>query len=142
MSRRRLGFEQAGLDLEACVLEPCEPAAGHLGERVGHRRHDAADAGGEDGLGTGRGLALMAAWLERDVERRPMRRGAGRLERDDLGMRSAEACVMPDPNRLAVADDHRPDERVGLDGAPAALGLGQRPTHPEQVVAFYDRSDR
>ena len=42
----------------------------------------------------------------------------------------------------AVADDHRPHERVRLHGAPAALGLGQCPTHPEQVVAHHARSRR
>ena len=85
---------------------------------------------------------MVAAWLERDVESRLARAAAGRLERNDLGVRTAESCVMPDPDRLAVANDHRPDHRVRLDAASAALGLGQRPIHPEEVVVFHDRSYR
>ena len=43
--------------------------AGDLRKRVAHGGHDAADAGADDRIGAGRRLAVMAARLQRDVER-------------------------------------------------------------------------
>src|SRR5262249_59874483 len=74
--------------------------AGDLRIGINQRGDHARDAGRDDGVGAGRGLAVMGAWLERDIERRPARVGAGAAERLSLG-------VGP-PTRLgpAAADAH------------------------------------
>ena len=80
-------------------------------------------------------LAVMAARLERHVERRSASRFAGPAQGDDLGVRAAEPLVMADADRPSVADDDRADHRVGLDGAPSPRGLVEGLAHPLDVVA-------
>src|SRR5262249_1101884 len=59
---------------------------------------------------------------------------AGRLQRVDLRVRAAVLLVPALPGDAAAAYHHGADERVGLDGPPAALGQFQRPPHPGFIV--------
>src|SRR4051794_15755822 len=74
-------------DLHALVAQDPETAAGRLLGRVVGGDHDARDAGPHDRLRARGRLAVMAARLERDVERRAPRRVAGRAQRVNLGVR-------------------------------------------------------
>ena len=103
-------FQDAGLHLNAGIAEFCQPAAVNLASfqcmgRVGHSGHHAGHSGRQQGARAGRGLALVAAWLQRDVERCPAGPRAGNPQGLDLGMRLAEAA-MP-----AFAHDLRRRER-------------------------------
>jgi len=53
-------------------------------------------------------------------------------------VRASEPFVMTDPDELAIPDDGRPDERVGLDGTPAFLGRGESGSHPMIVVTCHE----
>ena len=75
----------------------------------------------------------MTARFQRDIERRPAGRVAGRLERVNLGVGPAEPLVPALADELTVADDDRADERVRLDEAAAALRQFKGPAHPVVV---------
>ena len=103
-------------DLDALVAQDPQAAAGGLLGRVVGGDDDAPDAGLDDRVGARRRLALVAARLERDVERRAFEVGhpAG-LDRVDLGVRAAVDLVPALAEHLAVARDHGADDRVRLD---------------------------
>jgi hypothetical protein len=88
----------------------------------------------------------MAARLESYIKRCVPGRFAGGAQRVELGVGASETLVVTHPCELAAADHCRPDERVGLDGAPASLGGDQSGSHPEIVVAchtlLFQRLDR
>ena len=63
----------------------------------------------------------MRARLEGHVERRALRRVAGRVERHDLGVRAALPLVPALADDLAVPDDDRADDRVRVRRPPPAL---------------------
>ena len=73
-----------------------------------------ADAGGDQGIGAGRRLAVMAAGLERDIGRGAARRLAGPRQRLGLGMRPAAGL------RPAA-----PDDAPSLTMTQPTAGLGQ-----------------
>ena len=52
---------------------------------------------------------------------------AGRADRLDLGVGTAELAVKALPERLAVPGDHGADQRVGADLAATLLGQLDRP---------------
>ena len=64
-----------GRDLhrDAGVMQTAESLAGHQRIGIFHGRDHARDAGVHQGIGAGRGAALMGARLQRDVERRSAR---------------------------------------------------------------------
>ena len=73
----------------------------------------------QDRVGARRLLALVAAGLERDVERRAAQVGvAGGGDRVDLGVRAAVLLVPALAHDLAVLDEHRADDRVGAARCP------------------------
>src|SRR5581483_8060763 len=82
-----VGRAQADLDLDACGTELGVALPRDLGIGILNRRHDAADAGGDDRIGAGRRLADMRARFQGHVEGRAFRRLAGAPERLGLGMR-------------------------------------------------------
>ena len=107
-------------DLDALVAQDPEAAPGGLLGGIVGGDHDAPDARLQDRLGARRRLALVAARLERHVQRRPAQvRHAAGLDRVDLGVRAAVFLVPALPQDLAVAGDHGADDRVGLDRAGA-----------------------
>ena len=107
--------------LDALVAQDAEAAAGGLLGGIVGADDDASDPGLHDRLGAGRRLALVAAGLQRHVQRGPGEVGeAAGLDRVDLGVGGAEAFVPPLPKHLAVARDHRADHGVGLDRPDAA----------------------
>src|SRR5262249_58446705 len=88
---RTLGFVRAkpDFDPDTGLGEPPMAGARHFRVRIDQRRYHADDAGRDDGVGTGRGLAVMRAGLERHVEGGAARGGAGAPQCLDLGMRSS-----------------------------------------------------
>ena len=82
----RLVGADADLDHDARFGHP--PMAGARDLRIGidQRGDHPRDAGRDDGVGAGRRLAVMRAGLERHVERRAARGGAGAAQRLGLGM--------------------------------------------------------
>ena len=56
------------------------------------------------------------------------------IEGRDLGMGTAELAVEALADRLAVAHEHRADERVWADPAATALSQLQRPLEVEPVL--------
>ena len=91
-----------------------DPAPGHARVRILDRGDDAADAGGDQGVGAGRRLAGVGAGLERDVRRGPARGVAGAPEGLGLGMRA--------PARLGPA---APDHLPSRTSTQPTAGLGQ-----------------
>ena len=110
--------------------------AAPVDERVGiaDRRHDACHTRGDESIGTGRRESLMAARLERAIQR-----GAGgaraRLgERHRLRVRRTGAEVVAAADDLLVAHEHGADQRVGMGAAATLLGQGERLFHMHRVV--------
>jgi len=105
-------------------------AAARLLARVVGADHDPGDRGGEDRVGARRLAALVGAGLEREVQRRSGRIAAAAAavgERRDLGVQLAERLMAALADRLAVAHDHRPDERIRAHPSPPSLRQLQRP---------------
>ena len=95
------------LDLDARRAQPLEPRPSVSRVRVAGGGHDARDPGRDDRVRARRRAPVVRARLERDVERRAARALAGRLERDDLGVRAALALVPALADDLAVAARRR-----------------------------------
>ena len=120
----RAGGELAAgdVDLHALVAQDAEAAPGGLRARVVAADDDARDAGLEDRLGARRRVPVVAARLERDVQRRAVQvRVAARGDRVDLGVRAAVVVVPALAEHRAVARDDGPDERVGAHATAAPL---------------------
>src|ERR1043166_926866 len=111
------------------------PFAFHFGIGVLQRRDDTFDPGTDNGVGARRRLALMRAWLERDVHRRALGGLLGALERLDLGM-GAAAVLRPAARKDdAVLDDHGADRRIGPGVAEATPAEIERQRHVARVVS-------
>ena len=96
-----------------------------------------ADPGRQDRVGARRLAALVGAGLERHVQRRPRRlvtAGPAVLQRRHLGVRAAELGVEALADHLAVAHQHRADQRVRADPAAAALGQLERPSEVDPIL--------
>ena len=116
------------------------PVAGARDLRIGidQRRDHARDAGRDDGVGAGRRLAVVRARLERHVERRPARGGAGAAR----APRSRRAAVRPaassrarrSPAHPIVSHDHRTDRRIGPGAPEPAPAERQRERHEAGVI--------
>ena len=131
MLAKRL-VEQAGADgelavghdhLDPLVAQDAEPAPGGVLARVVRGDHHARDPGRADRLRARRRAAVVAAGLERHVQRRAVQVGPAAPDRLDLGVRAAELLVKALAEDLLVAADDRADERVRAD--PPAASLGQ-----------------
>jgi len=132
-----LFLAEADLDLDARPAQPLDALAASVRRRIEHGDNDAGDSGGEDGLGAGAGLALMAARLERDVHRRPFgldAEVAAVLDRVDLRVRAAELLVVALADELAGLDDDAADRRVGLARADSFLCQLQRREHELRIL--------
>ena len=110
-------------DLDALVAQDPQTAAARLLGRVVGADHDAREPGRDDRVGARRRLALVAAGLERHVERRAVRgRRRRRRDRLDLGVRAAVGAVPALAQDHAVARDDRAHDRVGLHVAQPVVG--------------------
>src|ERR1700686_2019503 len=78
---RRLGRAEPDIDRDAGGPKFRVALSRDFRIRILDRRDHARDAGGDDGVGAGRRLAKMRAWLQRRVERGAARSFAGGLER-------------------------------------------------------------
>jgi hypothetical protein len=97
---------------------------------VTHGHDDAADASSDDRIGARGCFALMAAWLQRDVERCTHAAGAGFNQGVDFSMVLAETLVPAFAHNLTVADDDSSYKRIGFDTSSASFGKDKSPFHP------------
>ena len=115
LGRRRRTF--ADLDRDAGRRQTRMPLP--LYARIGilEGRDDAADAGLDQGVGTGRRPAVMRARLQRDVDGGAFQ-GLARIgDRLGLGVRPAAVLRAAARDHAAIAHDHAADGRIG-PGAP------------------------
>ena len=107
--------------------------------RVGivHRRHNARDAAGDDGVDAGRRLAVMRAGLERYVNRRAARRVARRRQRQRFGVRAAACSRKAAPDDDAAPHDERADSGIRRGAAEIAPSQRQRRAHIVRVVISF-----
>jgi len=103
-------------DLDPFVAQDPEAATGRLLGRVVGGDDHAPDPRLDDRVGARRGLALVAARLQRHVQRGVGKvLQAARLDRVDLRVRPAELGVPALAEDLLAARDDRADYGVGLD---------------------------
>ena len=124
------------LDLDPGRAEPLGAAArdSALGSRAAD--DDARDPAASDRVDAGRRAPVVGAGLERDVERRPARALARRLERGDLGVRPA-AAARASPRRRPRRRGRRRRRRPGSGRRPAPpLGELERPRAGSAPVAW------
>jgi hypothetical protein len=133
-ANRGLG-RQPDFDDDAARAEDREAAAAHGGVRILHRRDDPDDAGIDDPADARAGAALMAAGLERAIERRAAGARPRRRERVHLGMRLAGALVeaLADNDAVRRHDDGT-NERVGARAPAPARRMKQRSLHELRVA--------
>ena len=124
----------AEVDLHAAVAQLAQAAAVDLRVRVAEGDDRAADAGGHQRVRAGRRLAVVAARLERAVERRAPGALAGLGEGHRLGVRLSRRQVPPATDDLSVAHQDGADQRIGVRAAAASLGQGERLVHIQSVV--------
>ena len=93
-----------------------------------------AEAGFDDGLGTGWSFALMAAWLQGDNHRSVLGSRAGLAQRFDFGMRAAELLVPTFAQNLGFLRNHATDQRVGFDPALSLGGKFQGASHQALIM--------
>ena len=86
---------------------------GNLRIGVNKGGNDARDAGSDDRVDTWPRLAVMRAGLERDIERRPARRGTGAAQRLSLGMGPPAGLSPAATDDHAVLDNDRADGGIG-----------------------------
>ena len=109
--------------LDAVVAQDPQAAAGGVLGRVVGGDHHAQDPGLADRVGARRRAAVVAAGLQRHVQRGVGQVvSAGGANRLDLGVGRAERAVKALADRPVAVGDHRPDQRVGADPAAALLG--------------------
>ena len=130
----RLLGANADLDHDAGFGQTPMPGAGDLRIGIDQRRDDARDAGGDDGVGTGRRLAVMGAWLERDIERRPARGGAGAAESLGLGVGPATGLGPATADNHTVPRYHCADGRIGPGAPEPAPTQRERERHEAGVL--------
>ena len=118
------------LDVDAGGDEPLDAASVDDRVRVERADDDACDTRLDDRVRARRRPPVVRARLERDVERRAAGPVARLLERDRLGVLHARELVPALADGLAVADEHRADERMILDLAASALGELERALEP------------
>ena len=122
------------VDHHAAVAQLAQAAAVHLRVRVAKSDHCAGYAPRHECVGAGRGLALVAAGLERAVERCAPGALAGLGERHRLSVRRSGRQVPAAPDDLSVAHEDRADQGIRVRAAAASLGQGERLVHVHLVV--------
>ena len=129
------------LDLDPGGAEPLEAARRSSRVRVADRRDDRANSGLDERVRARRRSPVVGAGLERDVERRAARPLARRLERGDLRVRAAGPLVPALAHDLAVADEHRADDRIRGRRPASPLGELERPLEPCSSFIGDERAD-
>ncbi len=102
------------------------PGAVHPRVGIARGDHHARHAGGDQGVGAGRGAAMVAAGLQRDVDGGAARRRAGHGECQRLGMRPSARRGDGAADHAPGAHHHAADGGVwpGIAQAPACQGQG------------------
>ena len=99
---------------------------------IGGGNDHPADAGGDDGLGAGRGASVGAAGFECDVEGGTpwlATVAIGVAKGLDLGVGLAGALMPAFAKDPTVADENGADHRVGAGSTPRATGQREGPSH-------------
>ncbi len=129
---RLLGAD-ADLDDDAGLSQA--PVAGASDLRIGiNKRGDhARDAGSDDGVDTRPCPAVMRAWLERDVQRRPARCRTGAAQRLGLRVRPPTRLRPAAANDHAIFDDDRADGGIGPGASQPVPAERERQRHEAGV---------
>ena len=114
VAQRDAGGQQAMLGNHARRRQPRQTAPGHQRIGVGHCRHHAADASGNQRVGARRGAAVVAAWLQRHIGGGAGGLGAGFGQRVHFGVRLTGAAVPAAAHQLAIAHQHAAHAGVGV----------------------------
>ncbi len=113
------------------VAQTRQPTAGNTRIRILDGTYDAFQAGGDDGVGTGRRDAEVRARLQRHVHGSAAGARAGARDGLGLGVRAPARRGPAARNDLAGAlvCDHRPNRRIGCRAPETARRNGQRDLH-------------
>src|SRR5262249_20522607 len=128
-----LGRAYADFNYDPSLCHAPMTGPGNLRIGVNKGGDHARDAGSGDRVDTWRRLAVMRAGLERNIERRPARRGTGAAQRLGFSMRPP-ARLSPTPaDDYAVPDDDRADGGVGPSASQPALAEREGKHHEAGV---------
>ena len=108
--------------------------------RILERDHDAAQAGGDDGVGAGRRASVMVARLEGHVQRAPARvraRRGGRVECDDLGVTPAGGLRRAVEGPPVGGHHDGTDPRIRRGRPPRRRGGRERLLHRAAVLGAF-----
>ncbi len=130
----RLALAEAERDAHAAALQPIDALAADPGIGVLHGDDGALYPGGGQGIGAGRGLAIMAAGLERDIGRGPPCRLAGAAKRFGFGMGPSAGLGPAAAHDPSLADQDAADGGIGPAPAQGAARQGEGRAHMPGVV--------
>ena len=112
------------------------PMAGARNLRIwiGHRGHHAGDAGADDGVDAGRGLAMMRARLEGRVQYRGAGMLSGSTQRLGFGMRPSTWLGPAAADDATIFHDDPTNRRIGPGTALPPTPERQREGHETRIV--------
>ena len=119
-------------------LDAGSPQAGDAGAvypliRIAGGDHDAANAGGDQRIGAGRGAAVEAARFQSDIGGGATGFAAGHRQGLRLSMRPAGGGGVAAPDHHAITHNHAADRGVRPGAAQAAPGQRQGGVHMRRV---------
>ena len=130
---RRLFDERTDVDTNAGRLESLN-ATTRLRVRIANRDNHSDDSGAKDRVHARWRFPLMRTWLEGHVHGRAAGAPAGRLERFDFRVGSAETPVRSFTHDPSVVHDHRANQRIRRHLPPTQPRQVERASHPRRVV--------
>ncbi len=137
----RLGLQDPHLHGNAGGLQDLQSLARHQGVGIDHGGHHAPHPRREQGVGAGRGPALVAAGFQGDIgggAAGPPPRGR---QRDALGVGGADAVVVTLTDDLPGADQDTAYPWVGIGGEEPQAREPERPRHVGKVPGVSGQDD-
>ena len=125
----RLGRQQAYLHHNPGRPQPRDAGAIDARIAIASRNHHPGNAGRDQRVRAGRGLAMMAAGLQRDIGGGTTRGVTGHRQRLRFGVRAAAGGRHRAADNTTLPDDDAADRRIGPTAAQSAPRQGQGRAH-------------
>ncbi len=123
------GGAEPGFNPDACTLQERHASTIDAGIGVGLGDHDTGDAGIDQGLGAGRGFAVMGAGFQRDIGGGAACGGPGDGEGLGFGVRPAAGRGAGPGDDPAFGGEHAADTGIGRGIAQAPPGESEGHAH-------------
>ena len=134
MRTLRVFRAKADIDGNSFFTQPFVTFPRHFGVGIFHRGNHARDPRARNGVGAGRSLSLVRAWLKRDVHRGALRSLFCATQGLDFGMRTATLLCPSTRQNNAVLHNDRTNSRIWPRVTEVAPAERQRQPHITLVI--------